>query len=53
MSKTTGPISAFLRHHFRHFNAAALIDGADGYRTHLAKYEAPPNPSAARALIAA
>ena len=32
MSKT-GPISQFLRHHFRHFNAAALIDGADGYRT--------------------
>ena len=33
----TGPISTFLRHHFRHFNAAALIDGADGYRAHLAK----------------
>jgi len=29
------PISAFLRHHFRHFNAAALIDAADGYRHHL------------------
>jgi deoxyhypusine synthase len=25
------PVSAFLRHHFRHFNAAALIDAADGY----------------------
>ena len=23
-----GPVSAFLRHHFRHFNAAALIDAA-------------------------
>ena len=32
-----GPISPFLRHHFRHFNAAALIDAADGYRTHLAE----------------
>lgn len=29
------PISDFLRHHFRHFNAAALIEAADGYRTHL------------------
>ncbi len=31
----TAPISSFLRHHFRHFNAAALIDAADGYRAHL------------------
>jgi deoxyhypusine synthase len=29
------PISDFLRHHYRHFNAAALIDAADGYRAHL------------------
>ena len=29
------PISTFLRHHYRHFNAAALIDAADGYRAHL------------------
>ncbi len=29
------PVSAFLRHHFRHFNAATLIDAADGYRAHL------------------
>jgi deoxyhypusine synthase len=29
------PISAFLRHHFRHFNSAALIDAADAYRDHL------------------
>jgi deoxyhypusine synthase len=26
-----------VRHHYRHFNAAALIDAADGYRNHLAK----------------
>jgi deoxyhypusine synthase len=31
----TGPISQFARHHFRHFNAATLIDAADGYRRHL------------------
>jgi deoxyhypusine synthase len=30
-----GPVTSFLRHHYRHFNAAALIDAADGYRTHL------------------
>jgi hypothetical protein len=30
-----GPISSVLRHHYRHFNAAALIDAADGYRSHL------------------
>ena len=29
------PVSAFVRHHFRHFNAAALVDAADGWRTHL------------------
>ena len=29
-------VSNFLRHHFRHFNAAALIDAADGYNKHLA-----------------
>ena len=29
------PVSSFLRHHFRHFNSAALIDAADGYVRHL------------------
>lgn len=28
-------VSDFLRHHFRHFNAAALIDAADDYRRHV------------------
>ena len=28
-------ISEFLRHHFRHFNAAALLDAAEGYRKHV------------------
>lgn len=32
---TTGPVSQFIEHHFRHFNAAALVDAARGYRTHL------------------
>lgn len=33
MSK--GPISQFIKHHYRHFNAAALIDAADAYEAHL------------------
>jgi deoxyhypusine synthase len=33
---TAAPVSAFLRHNFRHFNAAALIEAADGYTAHLA-----------------
>lgn len=32
----TGAVSAFVRHHFRHFNAAALVDAAEAYRAHLA-----------------
>ncbi len=31
----SGPITQFVRHHYRHFNAAALVDAADGYRRHL------------------
>ena len=30
-----GPVSRFIAHHFRHFNAAALVDAANGYRAHL------------------
>jgi deoxyhypusine synthase len=26
-----GPISQFIAHHYRHFNAAALVDAAQGY----------------------
>ena len=26
-----GPISHFIQHHYRHFNAAALVDAAKGY----------------------
>jgi len=32
-----GPISSFIRHHYRHFNAATLVEAADGYSAHLAK----------------
>ena len=30
-----GPVSKFVQHHFRHFNAAALVDAATGYEKHL------------------
>jgi deoxyhypusine synthase len=29
------PITDFLKHNFRHFNAAALIDASEAYKTHL------------------
>jgi deoxyhypusine synthase len=35
MGTTKTPISTFIRHHFRHFNAAAMVDAADAYRSHL------------------
>src|SRR6187551_2312915 len=37
MSKTStqGPVSAFIEKHYKHFNAAALVDAAKGYVTHL------------------
>jgi deoxyhypusine synthase len=30
-----GPISTFIKHHYRHFNAAALVEAAEGYIRHL------------------
>src|SRR5258708_25022031 len=30
-----GPVSQFVQHHYRHFNAAALVDAAKGYEQHL------------------
>jgi deoxyhypusine synthase len=30
-----GPVSTFLRRHYRHFNAATVLDAADAYRRHL------------------
>ena len=32
-----GPISRFLKHHYRHFNAATLVEAAEGYAAHLDK----------------
>ncbi|MDH4470881.1 MAG: deoxyhypusine synthase family protein [Verrucomicrobiae bacterium] len=32
---TSQPITDFINHHFRHFNAASLKDAADGYCKHL------------------
>ena len=29
------PVTDFLRHHYRHFNAATLVDAADAYVSHL------------------
>jgi deoxyhypusine synthase len=29
-------ITSFIKHHYRHFNAAALIDAAEAYKAHLA-----------------
>src|ERR1700722_16416088 len=29
------PVSQFIRHHFRHFNAATLKDAAEAYNKHL------------------
>lgn len=29
-------VAAFIKHHYRHFNAAALIDAAEAYKAHLA-----------------
>jgi len=34
---TPGPISQFIEHHYRHFNAAALKDAAHAYTSHLDK----------------
>jgi deoxyhypusine synthase len=30
-----GPVSSFILHHYRHFNAAALVDAAKGYEAHM------------------
>src|SRR6202046_848037 len=35
MNNTRGPISQFIEKNYLHFNAAALMDAAKGYETHL------------------
>lgn len=37
MTQKSGPISQFIKHHYRHFNSAALVDAAEGYKTHIDK----------------
>ena len=32
----SAPITAFIKHHYRHFNAAALVDAAEAYNKLLA-----------------
>ena len=34
-AQSDGVVSAFIERHYRHFNAAALKDAANGYRAHL------------------
>jgi len=35
LAKAKGPVSQFIARHYRHFNAAALLDAAKGYEAHL------------------
>jgi deoxyhypusine synthase len=35
LAKSKGPVSQFIARHYRHFNAAALLDAAKGYEAHL------------------
>jgi deoxyhypusine synthase len=37
MASHKGPISKFMLHHYRHFNAATVVDAAKGWEAHLAK----------------
>ena len=34
---TNGPISSFIKHHYRHFNAATLVEASEAYISHLDK----------------
>ena len=31
----SGEITNFIKHHYRHFNAAALVDAAEAYKNHI------------------
>jgi deoxyhypusine synthase len=35
LARPKGPVSRFVAQHYRHFNAAALVDAAKGYESHL------------------
>lgn len=34
-NEANGPISNYIKHHYRHFNSAVVIDAADAYVNHL------------------
>ena len=31
----TAPVTDFIKHHYRHFNAAAVVDAAEAWNRHL------------------
>jgi len=33
--EANGPVSNYIKHHYRHFNSAVVIDAADAYVNHL------------------
>ena len=35
-TRSGSPITSFVKHHYRHFNAAVVIDACDAYVKHLA-----------------
>ena len=35
LARSKGPVSRYLARHFRHFNAAALLDAAKAYEAHV------------------
>jgi len=37
MHQAMSTITSFIKHHYRHFNAAALVDAAEAYNKHLAQ----------------
>lgn len=36
-NKTLGPVTQFMNHHYRHFNAAAMMDAVKAYETHISE----------------
>ncbi len=36
-SPSLGPVGGFIKHHYRHFNAAVVVDAAEAYQTFLAQ----------------
>ena len=34
-SRSAGPITGFMKHHYRHFNAASVIDASEAYKRHM------------------